>query len=405
MKILRVITSMNPIAGGPCQGIRNSIPALKALGVDNEVVCLDSPDADYLGKDDFVIHTLGAAKGPWAYGKSLLPWLIKNAPNYNAIIIHGLWQFTSYAVFKAVKHLTSKNQISIPYYVMPHGMLDPYFQKAPERRLKAIRNRIFWSLIEGKVINNANGVLFTCQEELLLARETFTPYSPKHELNVGYGIQEPPVKTPEILKAFQEACPDLHDAPFLLFLSRIHPKKGIDILLNVYNEWLRCNDIKKSLKLVVAGPGLETDFGSNLQSMVDSHPRLKENVYFTGMLQGDAKWGAFYAAEAFVLNSHQENFGISIVEALACGTPVLISNKVNIWREIEDACAGFVEDDTESGTEKLLVKWQALSLNERTEMRKNARKTFEKFFAIYPAAERLKQVILKKSYLRNNGDA
>src|SRR3954447_21484914 len=120
-KILRVITSMDPAGGGPCQGIRNSIPALKALGVDNEVVCLDSHDAEYLGADDFTIHALGAAKGPWAYNKNLIPWLVKNASNYDAIIIHGLWQFNSFAVFKALKHLAPKTQNPIPYYVMPHG--------------------------------------------------------------------------------------------------------------------------------------------------------------------------------------------------------------------------------------------------------------------------------------------
>jgi glycosyltransferase involved in cell wall biosynthesis len=398
MKILRVITSMNPIAGGPCQGIRNSIPALKALGVDNEVVCLDAPDADYLGKDDFTIHALGTGKGPWAYNKQLIPWLIKNAPNYDAIIVHGLWQFTSYAVYKAAKYLRLKASKSIPYYVMPHGMLDPYFQKAPERRLKAIRNRIFWSLIEGKVINNANSVLFTCQEELLLARETFSSYHPKHEFNVGYGILEPPMRTPEILKTFYEICPDLNGAPFLLFLSRIHPKKGVDILLRSYKDWLESRDIKKNVKLVVAGPGLETEFGRQLQAMVNSHKVLKENVYFTGMLKGDAKWGAFYASDAFVLNSHQENFGISIVEALACEKPVLISNKVNIWREIDEGHAGFVDDDTELGTRKLLLKWDALDFDEKSEMCKNARRTFEKFYAIGPAAKRLKEVIIDKAY-------
>lgn len=394
MKILRVITSMNPIAGGPCQGIRNSIPALKDLGVANEVVCLDAPDADYLGKDDFAIHALGTGRGPWAYNKQLIPWLIKNAPNYDVVIIHGLWQFISYAVYKAIKHLRSKTSNSIPYYVMPHGMLDPYFQKAPERRLKAIRNRIFWSFIEGKVVNNANGVLFTCQEELILARKTFSSYKPKEELNVGYGIQEPPYKTPKILEAFHEVCPEVIGTPFLLFLSRIHPKKGVDILLEAYNEWLESSNIKKPLKLVIAGPGLEANFGRDLQTMVNSKPKLKENVYFTGMLKGDAKWGAYYASEAFILNSHQENFGISIVEALACNTPVLISNKVNIWREIESNHSGFVENDTKLGTLTLLNKWSGLSVDKKNKMSYNARKTFEELFAIAPAAKRLKEAII-----------
>jgi glycosyltransferase involved in cell wall biosynthesis len=75
------------------------------------------------------------------------------------------------------------------------------------------------------------------------------------------------------------------------------------------------------------------------------------------MLDGDSKWGAFYGCEAFVLPSHQENFGISAVEALACDKPVLISNKVNIWREIANDEAGFVEEDTVDGTARLLNRF------------------------------------------------
>jgi glycosyltransferase involved in cell wall biosynthesis len=75
------------------------------------------------------------------------------------------------------------------------------------------------------------------------------------------------------------------------------------------------------------------------------------------MLEGDAKWGAFYGCEAFVLPSHQENFGISVVEALACDKPVLISNKVNIWREIAQDGAGLVEADSVDGTARLLNRF------------------------------------------------
>lgn len=396
-KVLRVISTMNPKAGGPCQGIRNSIPALKAMGIDNEVVCLDAPDADYLGMDDFSIHALGVANGPWAYNKNLIPWLVNNASNYDAIIIHGLWQFNSYAVYKALKQLKAKTQKQIPYYVMPHGMLDPYFQKAPDRRLKAMRNWLFWKLIESKVVNTATGVLFTCQEELLLARETFTPYNPAQELNVGYGILEPPKESPEILDAFYKGCPNLQGVPFLLFLSRIHPKKGVDILLRAYSEWIEAPHTKEPLKLVIAGPGIETQYGQDLLAFVNARPILKSNVFFTGMLKGDAKWGAFYASKVFVLNSHQENFGISIVEALACEKPVLISNKVNIWREIEEHQAGFVQEDTYLGTHTLLTSWDVLSNEEQVAMCNNARKAYEMLYAINPAAQRFKEAIIDKN--------
>ncbi|WP_346881380.1 glycosyltransferase [uncultured Algibacter sp.] len=390
MKILRVISSMHPKGGGPCQGIRNSIPALKEIGVDNEVVCLDNPKSDYLGTDSFVIHAIGPAKGPWAYTATLIPWLEEKASNFDLIIVHGLWQFSSFAVYKAMKKLKTK---AIPYFVMPHGMLDPYFQKAPERRLKAFRNWMFWKVIESKVVNNANGVLFTCQEELLLAREAFTPYRPKKELNVGYGIQEPPTFQSDMITAFKAVSKNL-DKPYLLFLSRIHQKKGLDLLLNAYADWV--NTVKHDdeiLDLVIAGPGMETAFGNTLKKIVEQSQVLKKHIHFTGMLTGDAKWGAFYGAEAFILPSHQENFGIAIVEALASSKPVLISNKVNIWREIEADNAGFIAEDTQNGALSLLNKWGALSDNEKKDMSSQAKASYIKHYNILSAAKRLAETL------------
>ena len=185
-------------------------------------------------------------------------------------------------------------------YLMPHGMLDPYFQRAKSRRLKAIRNWIFWKLIEGKVINGADGVLFTCKDELLLARETFDPYHPKAEINVGYGIQLPPLFEQDFRKSFLEKCPELENKPYWLFLSRIHPKKGTDLLLKSYLKLkMKYIDIPA---LVIAGPGLDTPYGKELQ-----HLAKDSLIYFPGMLEGSTKWGAFYGCEAFILPSHQEN--------------------------------------------------------------------------------------------------
>jgi glycosyltransferase involved in cell wall biosynthesis len=91
----------------------------------------------------------------------------------------------------------------------------------------------------------------------------------------------------------------------------------------------------------------------NCKLKTENSPR----IHAIGMLEGDAKWGAFYGCEAFVLPSHQENFGISVVEALACEKPVLISNKVNIWREIAEDGAGLVEADSVDGTARLLHRF------------------------------------------------
>lgn len=394
MNILRIIGSMDPASGGPCQGIRNSCNELQKMGVHNEVVCLNAPDAEFLGKDAFPIHALGPNKGPWNYAAMLIPWLSENLGRFDAVIVHGLWLYPSYAAIKALQRFKAKASGSekVPrIFVMPHGMLDPYFQKAEGRKLKALRNWLYWKIIESDVVKKADGVLFTCQAELELARTTFSPYQPSREINVGYGIVTPPPFTPAMRNAFLDKCPGLGEQPYWLFLSRIHQKKGVDLLIEAYKTiLLKQSEFGVEIpKLVVAGPKLETAYGQKIKQMVADDPLLKKNVFLPGMLTGDAKWGAFYGCDAFALPSHQENFGIAVVEALACGKPVLISDQVNIWREIEAANCGIVTPDTLAGTEQALTSWLRLSTAEKEKMEQRARTTFEREFAIPAAAQRL----------------
>lgn len=400
VKILHVIVTLNPTGGGPMQGLRNFLPVIYKWGYRNEVVCLDDPKETFIGKDSFIVHALGPSKRPWGYAPKLLPWLKGNVQRFDAILVHGLWQYHGYAVNESINWLKANGEGKLPVVaVMPHGMLDPYFQKAPERKWKAMRNNIYWKLIEEKVINESSAIFFTCAEELRLARKTFSNYKPKREINVGYGIAEPPAFSPQMTAAFEEKCPEpMRGKPFLLFLSRIHSKKGIDLLIRAYAELKKAQESSVEQKalpyLLVAGPGLETAYGQEMQRLVQELG-LQEQVIFPGMLTGDAKWGAFYGCEAFVLSSHQENFGIAVAEALACSKPVLISNQINIWREIEEAGGGFVENDNLSGTKALLTRWMNLTEEEKRNFSIAARASYEKHFAVDAAARQLIRVILK----------
>jgi len=381
MRLLRVIASMDPASGGPCQGIRNLVPELERLGVANEVVCLDDPASDFLVHDRFPIHALGPSKSRWCYHARLIPWLIENLPRFDAVIVHGLWLFPSHAVRKAARGLRGP----VPRIcVMPHGMLDPYFQRERSRRAKALRNWIYWKLIESKVVNEADALLFTCEQELRLAREPFRPYRPQREINVGYGIAEPPPATSALPEAFLAKCIGLGDRPYFLFLGRIHEKKGVDLLIRAFASEPASPTLPA---LVIAGP-VDSDFARAMQTLAgELCPR--DTVFWSGMLTGDAKWGAFHGCDAFVLPSHQENFGIAVAEALACVKPVLISNQVNIWREIEGAGGGLVADDSEEGIRTLFQRWGKLSAVEKETMGKQARLCHETHFAVKPAAERL----------------
>ncbi|WP_299291107.1 glycosyltransferase [uncultured Mucilaginibacter sp.] len=411
MKLLHITASMDPKVGGVCQAVRTIVKSLGVYpDVQNTVISFDAADASFIGQNSDYVEALGTGKGPWFYNPNYLPWLLKNLPQFDAVILHGLWNYQGFGLIKALNQLKKRNASFTPkFYVMPHGMLDPYFQKASGRKLKALRNWFYWKFIERKVVNQADGLLFTCEAELQLARTTFKPYLPKKELVVGLGVDEPPAFTPAMRDAFLKKCPGLI-APYLLFISRIHPKKGADLLVDAYIKTQPFNNLKEeadrlntntvfigkklaSTKLVVAGPGLETPYGQKIKAAAANFKQAETAIYFPEMLTGDAKWGAFYGCEAFVLPSHQENFGIAVVEALACGKPVLISNQVNIWTEIAAAQAGIIADDTIAGTEQLLENWFKLSSEEKLQMGKNARQCYEKHFAVAPAAQRFSEAI------------
>lgn len=408
---------MNPLSGGTCQSIRTSIPELEKFGVSNDVVSLDDPASSFVGKDNFNIIPLGPGKGPWCYSTKLKSWLVKNLTLYDVVIVHGLWLYNGYATYKAIELLKrssfdSISTIKIPkLFIMPHGMLDPYFQRASGRKLKAFRNWFYWKIIESKLINKANGILFTSDEELQLAKKTFFPYHPQNELNIGLGIEVPPNHSAK-RSAFFEAHDELREQSYFLFLSRIHSKKGVDLLIKAYKKVFNLNldrlakplvanavteiyphVVEKFPKLVIAGPGLDTAFGQKIQQLVRESKLLQENVIFAGMLSGAAKWEAFYSCEAFILPSHQENFGIAVVEALGCGKPVLISDQVNIWKEIKNERAGLVAKNTLEGTSELLQSWVQMSKQEKQEMGKDAKYCFEKNYAIGSTIRRFYKAI------------
>jgi glycosyltransferase involved in cell wall biosynthesis len=144
--------------------------------------------------------------------------------------------------------------------------------------------------------------------------------------------------------------------------------------------------------LAIAGPG-DVDLIRKLKLQIQERD-LGFRVEWLGMLQGEQKWGAFYAADAFILPSHQENFGIVVAEALSTSTPVLITNKVNIWREIDAAGAGFVEDDDVDGVINLLNRWFKLTTKEKLVMSINARACYQNNFSIESAVADLEKVLL-----------
>jgi glycosyltransferase involved in cell wall biosynthesis len=221
---------------------------------------------------------------------------------------------------------------------------------------------------------------------------------------VGYGIGDPLVSKvrsldrSEVRACLKRTLPELGDRPFLLFLARMHEKKGIDLLLQAI---ARIGRHYREHSFVIAGPG-KPEYVASLQAQA-TQLGLDKQVIWAGPLYDEIKWAAIQSAEAFILPSHQENFGISVAEALACGVPVLISNKVNIWREIVSDGGGFAEDDDVSGTYRLLEQWSELRPMQRAAMREHARRCFLRHFDIASTSGNLFNLFAERLGTYDNG--
>ena len=387
MHILRCIHSLNPNLGGPGEGIRQISSVLINQGHNIDVVCLDDPKSTWLKEKPFTVHSLGPVINAYGYTNKLVPWFKSNYSQYDCVIVHGLWQYTSFGTWRALR------KTNVPYYVYPHGMLDPWFKNTYP--IKHLKKCLYWPWAEYRVLKDARAVLFTCEEERILARQSFRPYR-CHEKVVHYGTAMPTGNTESQKNTFLEKYPQLKGKRILLYLGRIHEKKGIDILIQAFGQLKNDNDkpVSNDIHLVIAGPSSDEN---SLQSLKDQafkfEPKLADHIIWTGMLKDDLKWGAFHVADAFILPSHQENFGLAVVEALATATPVLISNKVNIWREIDEDKAGYIEADNLEGCKLLIRRWLETNSEKWDSIKNNAQLCFKKRFAVELAAQSLVNVL------------
>ena len=379
MKVLSVIGTLDPAYGGPVEALRQLTPVLEEFGNAREIVTLDAPHSPWVSEFPGRVHALGPSLGKYRYTRRLVPWLRQNALNYDAVLVHGIWQFQSLATWRVSR------TIGFPYFVFVHGALNPWFRY--EYPLKHMKKWLYWPWAEYRVIRDARAVLFTNQEECVLARRSFGLYRAT-EAVVDYGIQDPAGDPDAERRAFFEAYPALVGKRLLLFMGRLHRVKGLDLLIEAFAQ---VGERDPRLQLVIAGPdqeGLRASLGARSRTL-----GMAARITWTGMLTGDVRWGAYRAAEAFCLPSHSENFGIVVAEALARGLPVLISDKVNIWRQIDEDRAGFVAPDTVAGTASLLTRWLDLTGTGRMEMAGRARSCFAARFEIRKAAEKLVSVI------------
>jgi glycosyltransferase involved in cell wall biosynthesis len=383
MKVLHILPSVDPKGGGPLEGVRQYGLRFNEMGHEVHVMTLDDPAAKYIADYPLKVHALGPSTGSYRYSPNFTPWLESHVGGYDVVIVNGLWQYHGFGAWRVLRHM------HVPYFVFTHGMLDPWFKYTYP--LKHIKKWLYWPWAEFRLLRDATAVLFTCEEEKILARKSFWLYKATEDV-INYGTKTPPSDAEALRTTFHAYYPELREKRVLLFLSRIHEKKGCDLLIEAFAK-VASQDSK--LHLLMAGPD-QTGLVAKLQAQAQ-RLGIADRITWPGMLQGDMKWGAFYASEAFVLSSHQENFGIAVAEAMGCSLPVLISDKVNIWREIEADGAGIVNTDTVEGTEKTLRQWLALDADGRREMAKQAKISFDQRFTVDAMAKSLIAIIQKYS--------
>lgn len=378
MRILYVLRTLDPAWGGPVEGHRRMSEAVMACKSDLsvEIACSDEPNPRWHSDWHCPVHALGAGGlGKYGYNSKLRRWLNAEITRFDVVVISSIWLFHSFATRAAAV------RADVPYILYVHGALDPWFKRHyPIKHLKKI---VYWKLIEARVFRDAAAVVFTTEEERLLARNAYRPYV-CNERVISYGTASPPgtfINGPQ--QQFRRAVNGLGESPYLLYLGRLHEKKGIDLLLKSFGG----ESSLAGTHLVVAGPG-ESRTAHDLQR--DARASVAaDRIHFIGPVYSDKKWAALRGADALVLPSHAENFGISVAEALGCGVPVLISNKVNVWREVQSKGAGFVNDDDLAGTTRSLRQWASLSPEAKSKMRSAARLCFEQHFDIQRGAHEL----------------
>lgn len=362
MKILHIISAYYPAFkyGGPIESVYllNKALVQKGVTVDvittnagidknnnvetNKWITIDGVRVKYL-KYFFYEH--------YTFSPSLLFAVFKEVKNYDLIHITGVWNFSVLAGTLAC--ILNKK----PFIISPRGAL---YKDAINIKSKFIK-LLYFNLIAKYYLKRANAIHYTTEDE----KENVFQGINNNSIIIPNGIDLDYFNNLPPKGNFKSKYPVLKDKKYILFLGRIHKQKGIDLLIEVFKLIAKEYD---DLYLVIAGP-------DNTGYKKEAEKHLRKNnvldmVIFTGMLSDREKLSAYVDAEMFILPSYFENFGMSVVEAMSCGTPVIISSRVGILKDIEKNNAGIVIDlNTESlhmGIKRLLndpVKKNEVAIN------------------------------------------
>jgi len=331
VKVLHVIPSVGPLRGGPSFAVRSIATGLAASGIETHVATTDDNGpgrrlAVEFGRpreENGVTYWYFPRQSSfYLYSAPFTGWMWRHAADYQLIHIHAVFSYCS----NMAAYIASR--LGIPYVVRPLGVLNRWGMEQRRPWLK----RLSFSLIERHVLKNAAFVHYTAEQERIEAAQCGFEDRPM--------IIPNPVEAPDangVKGELRRLYPELRSKRVALFLSRIDRKKGLDLLIPAFAGVLR--EIPDAA-LVVAGDGdaaLTETLRQNCRSL-----GIEKSVHWPGFLSGSAKAAALADADVFVLPSYSENFGIAVIEAMALGVPVVLTDQVGVCREVAASNAGLV---------------------------------------------------------------
>lgn len=324
MRVLHVISGINPRQGGPTAALIGLAEAQRRAGLDVSVISSWQSEAEVLvaerlRKQGIRVTLVGPVRSILKRHPDMRGAVEEEVKRAQVVHVHALWEEIQHQAALAATRL------GVPYIMRPCGMLDPWCLSH-----HALRKKLYMALRLRRDLNGAAAIHYTTADECegatrlgLRAPVIIEPLG----LDLAEFKQIPEPGT------FRRQWPTLGNRPYVIFYGRICCKKGLDLLVPAF-----AHAAGKQTMLVIAGPDDE-GCAADVRKDIQRHG-LEGRVLFTGMLRGAQRVAALAEASLFALPSRQENFGISVAEAMACGCPVVVSNRVNIYREIRDAGAG-----------------------------------------------------------------
>ncbi|MCK1345783.1 MULTISPECIES: glycosyltransferase [unclassified Bradyrhizobium] len=355
MNILQVIPSLSPQHGGPTFVAMNLSKALADRGHRVHLVTTDRGGvADLSGLDNVTITVLRETFPVYAYAPDMSKTLESLMPNIDVVHIHALY------LHPTVRAAQLARKYQVPYVIRPAGALDPYHLGR-----KVLKKAAFDFLVHNRVLRNASAFHFTTEVEKQISEPR--TYG-RRGFVVPNGLKIAEIEGFAQKGQFRKTLGEAAAKRIVLFLGRINYKKGFELLIPAF---ARLKRTVPDIHLVIAG----NDDGhlSAVQSLIKEYG-LSADCTITGFLGVPEKFEALADADVFVLPSYSENFANALFEALACGTPSVISNQVNSWPELSAAGAAVVVDTQVD--ELTTALHDLLASPERAEMLSNRAREF-----------------------------